>query len=263
MQEEQPILRRPYQKYYHIPQPTTLELMSGVHIWDQIAGLANINYAFGSSVAAILNGGAHQVYELEIVVEPSATPRVLTNVMYRFPEYLVITETGHNIVVTGRNRGIAMNFVRLGEKGYPYNFILPYDSPDRPFEHRDWEPTIRFKHLACFQPERRVPVFMTGLLLFLSLTEFYDTRVENRRAGLINDIRVFLYSFCELDKPFPEDQAANIQPIVKYFIRYAEGQGVFTTIDDVWQWWKWGILLAYEDVSERCRVAIAIPVPSW
>ena len=60
-------------QYEHISCPSFEDLMRAAHIWDWIARVANLHYAFTGSFAARLRGATMQVHDIEIVLEHTAT----------------------------------------------------------------------------------------------------------------------------------------------------------------------------------------------
>src|SRR5947207_14004370 len=70
-----PTIELPNQENHceHILCPTFQDLMRAADIWDWIARVANLRYAFVGSFAATLNGAILQVHDIEIVLEPAVT----------------------------------------------------------------------------------------------------------------------------------------------------------------------------------------------
>src|SRR5947207_13596697 len=63
---------RRFHVYEHILHPWYNEVLFAASIWDQIAYIEKLQYAFVGSFAARLNADDFPVYELEILVDPSA-----------------------------------------------------------------------------------------------------------------------------------------------------------------------------------------------
>src|SRR5215471_1523026 len=114
-------------KYEHIPCPTFEDLMRAANIWDWIARVTNLHYAFAGSFAATLMGATMQVHDIEIVLEPTATrnnfewlTRILNHPI--ISPLVGVTDTNHNIVIIRENKGIAFQCSTLGTNGYPNYF---------------------------------------------------------------------------------------------------------------------------------------------
>lgn len=245
----------------HIPCPTVNDLIMAADIWDWIARVANLHYAFAGSFAAALWGATMQIHDIEIVLEPTATrnnfewlQKILNHP--RISPLVGVTETNHHIVIIRENKGIAFQCSTLGTNGYPGAFIYPPGSSFHPAQYYGYEPTIQFFQIAY--PSRRiVPVLRSRFLIEQRLYRFnplatgYD---ERRNIRDIFEIKTLLHSATRQGEyQFDRCAIARLQHRVIEWIAYAECNFIGTTEDEINAWNALGFSLTRENVSRQFR----------
>ena len=258
-----------YLEYQQILAPTFEQFRYAVNLWDQIAALSSLKYAFVGRVVAILKGRHCQIDGMEILVEPSAMKNnaaMLTQIANKFAKYFAITPTNHHIIVIDGNKGVALEFLTTGIDGYP-NFIPPYDSPLYMTPHLGLQPTFRFLSLGYPNDDRRVPLVLGRELLGQRLSRFNPTTTDRYQKGRnytdIQDIKLFLaYTASDLDEPYAPSDVARFLPIVRKWILYAESFGVLTSREEVNEWRRLGLPLIEADISDGLRLTPVNPAPA-
>ena len=252
---------RKFHIYEHIRDPWYNELLCAANIWDQIAYMEKLQYAFIGSFAARLNGDDFPVYELEILVDPSAladNSKRLTDIMDAYFELLTITSSNRHILVIGDKEGIglgiAMRFFQTGSPEYPEEFVPPRESYFRNADHEGQTCTYRGQALPYQYPHNRfVPVLRFHLLLRQRLLRFDpESADENIRLQSLRDvyeIRTFLRcAVRERDPPFSVEDVNKLLPIVKSWIRYTRIIGLPTSREEIGWWWRLQIPLTDQDI---------------
>lgn len=241
------------------------DLMYAAHLWDQFASMKNIKYGFVGALIAVLRNRDCEIFDLEIVVEPSAMDNYaerLTEIAREYPQYFAVTPFNHHIVVVRENKGVAFQCAALGSPGYPHEFIEPYDSWLRPAEHFNLAPTFYRQSLGYAYNDRAVPIFISRLLILQRLCQFNSTQLKpnptkedkERNIRQIHDIKAFLiFTYDDHEPPFHNDQVPWLLPLVRQWIKFAENNFVGTSGHEVLMWQILGIPLTSQDVSALLR----------
>ena len=248
-------------QYEHIPCPTFDDLRRAADIWDWIARVANLHYAFAGSFAAALRGATMQIHDIEVVLEPTATRNNfewLTRILNhpRIKPLVGVTETNHHIVIIGENKGVAFQCSTLGTNGYPGAFIYPSGSSFHLAQYYGQEPTIQFLQIA-YPSGRIVPVLRSRFLIAQRLYRFNPLAVEYEERRNIRDIfeiKTLLPFATSLGEyQFDRCAVARLQHRVIEWIAYAERNFIGTTQDEINAWNALGFALTREHVSRQFR----------
>ena len=235
--------------------------MRAAYIWDWIARLANLRYAFAGSFAAILKDATMQVHDIEIVLEPEVTRNNferLTRIL-NFPgikPYVKVTKSNHNMVIIRENEGVAFQFATLGTDGYPNMFIYPFDSHFPRAQHYGYEANIQYCYLK-YPIGWIVPVLRSRQLIEQRLYRFDPQDNENVKRRNIRDIyeiKTLLRSArIQREYQFHSSVTALFQHRVIEWIAYAERNFIGTTEDEINAWNALGLSLTRENISKQFR----------
>ena len=250
----------------HQLKPTLFQLRWAAALFDQLAEMYNIRYAFGGSFIARLKrrqarDHGYDVFELEIVVEP----RLLENnfaffnqIVVDMPQYMVgPTETGHWLIACGGGKGGSIRCYGLGSYHYP-NTFLPIRNPDGILGQ---EAAVYRQSLGFPEPNNRnVPVLRSRLLLAQRLFAFNDGVDYSHEHQYLYDIRAFLRdSAAAREMPFSRDVARSLLRIVKITIRAGDLLGLLTTYDDLIGWRRLGLNVGDHHVARVVPVEANAP----
>jgi len=233
--------------YKLISYPTFEDLRIAASRWDEITS-HRIRYAFGGTFVALFRDGLVKARDIEILVQRDGLKEV-TKIKNDNPEYLGITEHNDHVIVVRENEtysfGVSIHCFEVGNNGYPYEFIPPYESHLRTREHGNLEPILRSNYLLY----QRLFRFQREQLAATGHSE------QNHLKRDILDIRVFLHcASLDQNEPYPNHMIPILTQVVRSWKAFAESNFYETTPDDVRAWMRLGVPLSlYYDVSAAYR----------
>ena len=221
-----------------VSYPTRFELVTGAYLWDEIARVYLIEYAFVGTVAARLWEKAEDptLHEMEILVSPDTLAINLGRQLGRAleqPQNHTILKilNGTNqfaIVVDGASRVIPLTFIAAGSDFYPNQLIPPLGQFRRAW-HGNQPANVAFLTLAENWGEvyrRDVPHVSFQRLLSQRLCRFepaaddQETQVRNRRD--IHDICILVRATStQQAQPLDPQAALILRPIVQEWVNFA------------------------------------------
>jgi hypothetical protein len=218
--------------------PTRFELVMAAYLWDELARVYTIEYAFVGAIAARLWEKAEDpaLLEMEILVSPETYATTLEHQLrlaLQQPQNQTILKTldGTNqfaIVVDRASRVIPLTFIACGEDFYPRQLIPPMGQFRRVW-HGNLPANVDFLVLADNLGEayrRFVPhVFFQHLLSqrlyrFEPAADDQETQKRNRRD--IHDIGILLRATStQQAQPFERRRALTLGPLIQQWVQYA------------------------------------------